>query len=172
MRRDAAALACVCQAAAAARLASKWRCAARVKIDGTVLEPAHAAFDVTVAPGEPVQAAVDRCPPGGCVLLLPGEHAGPVVLSPSKEVHVFGRGLAVLSTSTGEVLVSEAVTSTVDGLVIQRKVNDAVNDYAVWIARGGLRMQACDVTSASLACVCVQGGADPVLASCKCGTGA
>jgi len=135
--------------------------------DGAVREPASGAFDVTVPPGEPVQAALNRCPPGGSMLLLPGEHAGPVVLSPSKEVHVFGRGLAVLSTSTGEVLVSEAVTSTVDGLVIQRKASAAMNDYAVWIVRGGLRMQSCDVTSASLACICVDGGADPRLTACK-----
>ena len=38
------------------------------------------AFDVTVPPGEDLQVAVDRCPPGGSVLLLPGTHEGPLVL--------------------------------------------------------------------------------------------
>ena len=57
----------------------------RVGPGGHVLEPASGAFDVTVAPGEDVQAAVGRCPPGGCVLLLPGTHDGPLVLGPQKE---------------------------------------------------------------------------------------
>ena len=81
----------------------------RVKRDGGVLEPASGTFDVTVAPGEGVQAAVDRCPAGGSVLLLPGAHAGPLVLPAAcKEVHVFGRGRAALRTARGSVLISEA----------------------------------------------------------------
>ena len=79
--RDAASLACAFKAAAAA-LASKWRSAVRIGPGGFVLEPASGSFDVTVAPGEDVQAAVDACPPGGCVLLLPGTHEGPLVLGP------------------------------------------------------------------------------------------
>ena len=55
-------------------------------------EPASGAFDVTVAPGEDAQAAVGRCPPKGCVLLLPGTHDGPLAQLPVEEVHVFGRG--------------------------------------------------------------------------------
>ena len=54
------------------------------------------AFDVTVAPGRDVQAAVKRCPRGGSVLLLPGVHEGPLDLTAGKTVHVFGRGRAVL----------------------------------------------------------------------------
>ena len=54
--------------------------AINVAPDGTVLEPAFGAFDVVVAPGEDVQAAVDACPAGGCVLLLPGIPDGPLVL--------------------------------------------------------------------------------------------
>ena len=42
---------------------------------------APAAYDVSVAPGESVQAAVDRCPAGGAVLLRPGVHRGPVVIA-------------------------------------------------------------------------------------------
>ena len=82
-RRDAAALACVCRAAAAAAPTSKWRSAVRISPNGFVLEPADGTFDVTVAPGEDMQAAVDRCPPGGCVLLLPGTHEGRIVLQPA-----------------------------------------------------------------------------------------
>ena len=102
--RDAAALACMCKDAAAAAPKSKWHSAVRIGLGGFVLAPASGTFDVTVPPGEAVQAAVDRCPPGGCVLLLPGMHDGPLALEASKEVHVFGRGRATLRTMTGTVL--------------------------------------------------------------------
>jgi len=61
-------------------------------------------FDVTVAPGTNVQAAVRACPPGGSVLLLPGTHEGPLRLEADKEVHIFGRGLATLRSATGTVV--------------------------------------------------------------------
>ena len=75
-----------------------------VVADGIVRAPASGAFDVTVAPGQAVQAAVDSCPAGGSVLLLPGTHDGPLVLEADKVVHVFGRGSATLRAATGSVL--------------------------------------------------------------------
>ena len=139
--RDAASLACVCSGAAAAAQESKWRSAVRVGPGGFVLEPASGAFDVTVAPGEPVQAAIERCPPGGSVLLLPGKHKAwsGMELWPSqapsrsssalsdnaidKEVHVFGRGRAKLIGDGGFALAAHASRrpSSVDGLVLRRR---------------------------------------------------
>ena len=143
------------------------------------------AFDVTVAPGQPVQAAVDGCPADGCVLLLPGAHDGPLVLKAGKKVHVFGRGLATLRAATGTVVTSDAAAATLDGLIIRRQAGGdgsswmttifccgdvtAGTDYGVWVKGGGLRLQACDITSAEQECVWIEGGtADPVLAACKC----
>ena len=179
--RDAATLACAFKAAADARLASKWNSAVRIAPGGLVLVPASGAFDVTVAPGENVQAAVDACPPGGCVLLLPGAHDGPLVLAAGKVVHVFGRGRALLQTSTGTLVTSESATSTLDGLIIRREAShndeeeeeveeEEEDDFSVWIKGGRLHLQACDVTSAALdsTCVVIEGGADPLLVSCKC----
>ena len=149
----------------------------RIAPGGLVLEPASGAFDVTVAPGENVQAAVDACPAGGCVLLLPGTHAGPLVLTTGKVVHVFGRGRALLKTSTGAVVMSEAATSTLDGLIIRREAsrNDEEEEaeeksHGVWIKGGRLQLLVCDVTCAKrdANCVVIEGGADPVLSSCKC----
>ena len=173
MGRDAAALACVCRAAAAAAPASRWRSAVRVGRSGAVFEPASGAFDVTVAPGgQPVQAAVDACPTGGCVLLLPGTHDGPLVLAAGKVVHVFGRGRATLRAATGAVVTSEAVEGTLDGLILRREVGGTGNNRrdCVWINGGRLRLQACDVTCAEpyAACVFIEGGADPTLVVCKC----
>ena len=174
--RDAAALASTCSAARAAFRESKWPRdrAVRVKRDGTVLEPASGAFDVVVAPGEGVQAAVDACPPGGCVLLLPGSHKGPLFLFPGKVVHVFGRGRATLRTASGTVVISAADKSTMDGIAVRREAGGDVSDSGMWIRGGQLHLQACDVTSASPfgACVAIEEGADPVLINCKCVPGA
>ena len=142
-----------------------------VATDGTVYEPASGVFDVTVAPGQPVQAAVDACPADGCVLLLPGIHDGTLVLAADKVVHVFGRGQATLRTTFNPVA-SVAATSTLDGLIIRRD-SGSPGGYAaidaVWINGGRLRMQACNVTNNAIgSCVKIDGGADPILVACKC----
>ena len=188
-RRDAAALACVCANAAAAYREGRWPRTVRTKRSGTVLEPASGAFDVTVTPGEGVQAAVDRCPAGGSVMLLPGTHEGPLVLGPravsglagqdgnavmtaEKEVHVFGRGRATLQTEAWHVLKSTAEKATVDGLIIRQAlvIFGAVGCHGVRIRGGALRLQACNVTSASDVCLSIKGGpgTDPVVTGCTC----
>ena len=165
-------LAGVCKATAEAFREVRRRRTVRVGPDGAVREPASGAFDVTVAPGENVQAAVDACPPGGCVLLLPGTHDWSLVLVAGKVVHLFGRGLATLRAATGTVVRSEAAEGTLDGLIIRREAGGISNNRrdCVWIKGGRLRLQACDVTCVkhNAPCVCIEGGADPLLAACKC----
>ena len=179
--RDAASLACVCSVTAAAYRESRWPRAVRTKRSGAVLEPVSGAFDVTVAPGEGVQAAVDRCPPGGCVLLLPGTHDGPLVLAVDQEVHVFGRGRATLRAAAETVFESKAALSTADGLLIRREAGagdeDIVDDAAcAWIKGGALRLQSCDISCASVDVtgLFINGGpgTDPVVTGCKCVGGA
>ena len=165
-------LAGVCKATAEAFREVRRRRTVRVGPDGAVREPASGAFDVTVAPGENVQAAVDACPPGGSVLLLPGTHDGPLVLTAGKVVHVFGRGLATMRTEAGTVVTSEVAEGTMDGLIIRREAGGNSNDGCdcVWINGGRLRLQACDVTCANFWAfsVVIEGGADPLLVACKC----
>ena len=140
--------------------------------DDHVSEPLSGAFDATVAPGENLAAALMRVRRGGSVLLLPGAHAGPLVLAAVQEVHVFGRGQARLLAPEGggEALVSAAECATVDGLVI---TGDAASSSsaprpAVWVKGGRLRLHACDVSNASGACVAISDGADPGIVDCKC----
>ena len=143
-----------------------------------MLEPANGAFDVTVAPGEDVQAAVNACPPGGCVLLLPGTHAGPLALRADKEVHVFGRGQATLRAANVDVLTSTASKSTVDGLLVRQEgTGDLALDSSAFcgvvVKQGALRLQACQISGESLqgAGLWASGG-DPVISACTCGGGA
>ena len=154
----------------------------RVGRSGAVLEPALGIFDVTVAPGEDLQAAIVRCPPGGCVLLLPGTHAGPLELgyrkeeeedddddcvwvSDDKEVHVFGRGRA--SLGFGHTMTSGASRATIDGLVMRQEAGDG-NDPMVLIVEGALRLQNCNIACHSSIGISIEGGTDPVIIGCTC----
>ena len=122
---------------------------------------------MTVPPGEDVQAAVDACPRGGCVLLLPGVHDGPLVLTADREVHVFGRGQAVLRMADGTVLTCEAAVATIDGLIVRREAGDSDQpESGVWIRGGHLRLQACHVSNAGHASITIEGGGDPTVAAC------
>ena len=134
-----------------------------------MLEPAKDAFDVIVAPGTNIQAAVDSCPRGGSVLLLPGTYEGQLFLFADQEVHVFGRGLATVWWAAGCVLTSWAAKATVDGLIVRLDASGINSASCVSIRGGALRLQGCDVISVALGpSVTIEGGADPTLVSCRC----
>ena len=131
-----------------------------------MLEPAS--FDVKVAPNECLQVAVERCPPGGSVLLLPGRHRGPLVLVADREVHVFGRGQATLQAAF-DVFTSYAVRATADGLIVRQEESSKPGLFdCVAIQGGALRLQACDIIAVSATGIKVSGaGTNPVIAECR-----
>ena len=169
---DAAALACLCRASRAAARGSKWADAVRVSpVSGRVREPASGHFDVEVAPGASLQAAVDRCRPGGAILLRPGMHHVGFV-SIAREVHVFGRGEATLQVPrSGRALACTAAAATLDGLSVRGPpeappIPAGTCVAAVIIAAGAARLQDCDMRT-SVTAVGVISGADPVLFNCR-----
>ena len=145
--------------------------AAGADTQGWVFEPDF--FDVTVAPGEDVQAAVRRCPLGGSVLLLPGSHKGPLRLRADRSVHVFGRGQATLWAATDSAIISNASEATVDGIVLRCEATGwgwaDTSKHGVLITGGRLRVQACDISSThgSGETMRIEGG-DPVIIGCTC----
>ena len=137
------------------------------------------AFDVTVPPGEDLEEALGRCPPGGSVLLLPGTHDRQLIFrggGDDKEVHVFGRGRATLqvrSSTACTTVYSDAAKATLDGLVIRSWAGGSAHcgHPCVRIFSGRLRLQACDISNTAMTpqcseCVQISGG-DPVLFGCK-----
>ena len=171
-RRDAAALACHCRSARSAARSSKWGDAVRVSpISGRVREPASGRFAVEVAPGDPFQVAVDRCPVGGAILFRAGTHEGTVIIS--KEVHVFGRNVAVLQGSLrrGVVFSISAAAATLDRLIVRGgRTRGKGSSPAILITAGAARLQDCDVTSLE---TCIEIGlgagsdAAPLLLNCR-----
>lgn len=176
---DAASLACTCvDARNAYRHETNLTRAVRVNRAGMVLEPASGAFDVTVAPGDDVEAAVASCPRDGSVLLLPGVHRGPVTLR-ANDVHVFGRGLAVLEST---LVVRSQRGTTIDGLRFREPDDERLDHHVVIEAGSCARVQECDVstvgrppTDAAIinhALLLVREGANPVIVRCSFTDGA
>ena len=135
-----------------------------------------ATFDVTVSPRESLQAAIDRCRVGGSILLLPGVYEGGVILS--KEVHLYGRGKALLqgvvANEEGEeeeaVITSTAPAATLDGLVVRLRPHAEAEGghYGVLITAGSLLVRHCDVSSQSRSNIFVEGSsANPTILGCK-----
>lgn len=148
--------ACVCKDAA---LAQEWRPrsnAVRVSpVSKKVWEPAAGHFDVTVPADDAhaLELALEACPLGGSMLLLPGTHGRMLVTKP---IHVFGRGQATVHGIADYSLRSTAPTATVDGVSFLGPPIPVAPELprlfsAVWICSGGMRVQSCVVT-------CSEGG--------------
>ena len=145
---DAAALACVCRDTATAYRHSRVFRVPRLSRKGEVREPASGTFDAVVLPTECLRTALLLCPSGGSVLLTPGDHV--CLFAPTHEVHVFGRGAAVLH---GPVHVFAREASLV-GVTI---ANEVV------VSRGRARLQQCTLHNV----VAVFGGSDPTFDRCR-----
>ena len=77
-------------------------------------------FCRVVAPGEPIQAALDHCPAGAAILLGAGNHTLECPLKIEREVHVFGRGEATLvMPRDAYAVICTAPHATLDGLAIR-----------------------------------------------------
>ena len=135
-------------------------------------------YDVIVSPGEDVQAAVDRCPSGGSVLLMPGTHHGTLTLKgenggtySEKSIRVFGRGLATLRYSgrhrNDTVIFSNTFGHVVfDGLIVHQ--DSGLGGACLRLYRGGTAtVQACDLSSRESECMESGGGNELSMTGCR-----
>ena len=138
---------------------------------GMVLEPAN--FDAVVEPGGNIQTAIDRCRAGGSLLIRPGTYAIKTGLLITRELHVFGRGLVTLRVKKRDGITVRAAEATLDGLTVSRDraaAGPAGNDVIGVLFRDfgvRARMQHCVVTGDFHHGVCMTGGCNAVVASCR-----
>ena len=111
--------------------------------DGMVREPVSGQFCLEVGPGEELQAAVDRCPAGGAVLLRPGTYDRQLSLSIARDVHLFGRGAATLSVMDADPYYIAALKSTAPRASVVGLSLRGFN--GIGVSAGALRVQHCAV---------------------------
>ena len=170
------------EAAERAKITAWWAIQTASRTD-FVREPD--AFDVTVAPGDPLHPAVQSCPVGGSILLLPGVHSGFMGLD--KSIRIFGRGAAEISYSgSTHIILSIAEDVVLDGIIFRlvpnsHYLNPTTEDLAVGLAKrefsrsacvdvvgGRLRLQACDIAQTLGDAVHVTNRAEVEVIACKC----
>ena len=107
-------------------------------------------------------AALAAAKPGTLILIRPGLYKEGVVID--KPVEIVGDGEqsdVVIEASGKGVVLFQASMGRVANLTLRQ--TGGSNWYCVDIAQGRLDLEGCDVTSQSLACVAIHGGADPRL---------
>lgn len=152
---DAAALACTCQTASHAyRLSQAFRKVRISRFSGSVHEPASGTFDAEVDPNDclSMRRAIDMCPPGGSILVRPGDHRVRLeLLHTDTLVHIFGRGEAHVASAM--ILAPEASLVGLCGMIMIR------------VGRGRARVQQC-IFARNAITVCNDGG-DPTFERCQ-----
>jgi parallel beta-helix repeat protein len=109
-----------------------------------------------------VKAAIRAAEPGDQILVRPGLYEESLIMNKSLEILGDGPVSEIeIRTNDTHVLVFEARIGRVSNLtLLQMGGNDC---HGVEIRQGQLRLDGCDISSRSAACVAIRDGADPVL---------
>ncbi|HWP52931.1 MAG TPA: right-handed parallel beta-helix repeat-containing protein [Pyrinomonadaceae bacterium] len=106
--------------------------------------------------------ALEAAKPGDRILVRPGLYKEGVVIDKPVEIVGDGElGEVVIESSGMNVVKFKANMGRIANLTLRQ--TGGGNWYCVNIGQGRLDLEACDITSQSLACVAIHGGADPRL---------
>lgn len=129
---------------------------ARTEPPTIIVDPMHRGHHITIS------EAIEAAEPGTRILVRPGFYQEGLVLD--KPLELIGDG------DPGEVVIQ---ATGADALLFQTTMGRVVNLtlrqagggdwFGVDIAQGRLELEGCDITSESLVCVGIRGGADPRL---------
>ena len=131
-----------------------------------MLLPATGVCDETVALGENVQAAVDRCRSGGSVRLQAGTHVAELKLRDTNDVYVFGAGASLRGNHISPALLATSTKATFVGL----RFADFRILHGVDVKGGNVRFQECTFEAAQNSfhtCVRVDGDCTVALIGCN-----
>ncbi len=107
-------------------------------------------------------AALAAAKPGDRILVRPGFYRESVVID--KPVEIIGDGElgeVVIEGSQNDAILFRATMGRIANLTLRQASGG--KHYCVDIAQGRLDLEGCDISSQSLACVAIHGGADPRL---------
>ena len=109
-----------------------------------------------------ITAAIEAAQPGDRILVRPGLYREGLVIDKALEIIGDGKRDDVVIEAKGkDVLLFQTTMGRVTNLTMRQ--TGGGKWYAVDITQGRLDLEDCDITSKSLACVAVHGGADPRL---------
>ncbi len=121
-----------------------------------VVDPMHRGDHTTI------NAAIEDASPGGRILIRPGLYEEALVIEKPLEIIGVGERDEIVIQATGaNALWFKTTMGRAANLTI-RQMGDG-NWFCVDIAQGRLELDGCDITSESLTCVAIHGGADPRL---------
>lgn len=109
-----------------------------------------------------ISEAIDKADTGDRILVRPGLYQEGLVIN--KPVEIIGDGdlkEIVVQTADTNVLLFDTTMGRVANLTLRQL--EGKDAFCVKVTRGRLFLEDCDVTSNSLACVAIYGGADPRL---------
>jgi parallel beta-helix repeat protein len=104
--------------------------------------------------------ALNAAQPGDRILVRPGLYQEGIVID--KPVEIIGDGELseiVIEAGDQDVILFKANIGRISNLTLRQMGGD--NWYCVDISQGRLELEGCDITSNSLACIGIHGGADP-----------
>lgn len=109
-----------------------------------------------------ITEAINAAQPGDRILVRPGLYQEGLAIDKVLEIIGDGElGQVVIQTDEADCVYFEARMGRISNLVLRQSGGE--DFYAVDITRGRLDLEDCDITSQSLACVGIHGGADPHL---------
>ena len=121
-----------------------------------VVDPMHHGDHLTIT------EAIEAADPGDRILVRPGlYHEGLVIEKPLEIISGGDPGEVVVETKDRGALLFKTTMGRVVNLTLRQMGGG--DWYGVDIAQGRLELEDCDITSQSLACVAIHGGADPRL---------
>jgi parallel beta-helix repeat protein len=109
-----------------------------------------------------ITAAIEAANPGDRIIVRPGLYEEGLVIDKPLEIIGDGDlGEIVIQATAKDAILFKTTMGRVANLTLKQMGGGEW--YAVDIAQGRLELEGCDITSQSLACVAIHGGADPRL---------
>ncbi len=135
---------------------TKKRLSAKTEPPIRIVDPMHRGHHTTIT------QAIEAASPGDKIIVRPGLYQEGLIID--KPLEIIGDGClgeVIVQSKGKDVLLFNTTMGRVSNLTLKQV--DGGDWYCVDITQGRLELEGCDITSQSLTCVAIHGGADPRL---------